>query len=196
MLDHGADPNLAGSGQLALNIAASTGDLETVKALLAHGADPNASPDGKESALAEACDRGHLEIAQLLFAHGAKLETPGQVGCTALFRAVGYSNSPPVARWLLSVGANPNAPNSVGATPLHHAVEYGCVDSVRILMAAGADPNLADKNGRTPLSLARAYPRSIIAKYQGSGRHPRQSATAIQRQLLAALQMPKLLTSH
>ena len=41
LLDKGADPNAAGIGYTALHAAVLRGDLELVKALLAHGANPN-----------------------------------------------------------------------------------------------------------------------------------------------------------
>ena len=41
LLDKGADPNAAGIGYTALHAAALRDDLSLVKALLAHGADPN-----------------------------------------------------------------------------------------------------------------------------------------------------------
>jgi ankyrin len=42
LLDHGADANAAGAGYTALHAAVLRNDLDLVKALLAHGADPNA----------------------------------------------------------------------------------------------------------------------------------------------------------
>lgn len=42
LLEHGANPNLAGSGYTALHAAVLRGDLALVKALLAHGASPSA----------------------------------------------------------------------------------------------------------------------------------------------------------
>ena len=188
LLERGADPNLASTdGLFPLSMAASDGDLKLVELLMAHDADPNAAPARTEAPLAEACYRGHLEVAQLLFARGARLETPGQVGCTALFRAVGFNNSPAVAQWLLKAGANPNALNDLGATPLHHAVEYGYADSAKILVAAGANPDLAAAKGQTPRGLARRFAESTIAKYQAKNRFPDQTPAEIQAQLLAAL---------
>lgn len=42
LLEEGADPNAAGAGYTALHTAIVRGDLDLVKALLTHGADPNA----------------------------------------------------------------------------------------------------------------------------------------------------------
>ena len=42
LLEHGADPNAAGTGYTALHAAVLRSDLDLVKALLAHGANPNA----------------------------------------------------------------------------------------------------------------------------------------------------------
>lgn len=71
LLDHGA-ALLPGEDTSALAHAASTGSLETLKRLLATGANPNPPDEGDWHPLVAACEAGEAEAYSLLVAGGAK----------------------------------------------------------------------------------------------------------------------------
>jgi hypothetical protein len=74
LLDHGADANVQGGRfrRSALLLAATAGSEETVKLLLAKGADVNARDSRGYSPLQWALSRGETSIAKLLAGSGAK----------------------------------------------------------------------------------------------------------------------------
>lgn len=53
-------------GQTALHLAARHGRVPIVRLLLAQGADPNAQDHAGTTPLISACDRGHVNIVQIL----------------------------------------------------------------------------------------------------------------------------------
>lgn len=105
---------------------------------------------------------GSKEIAQILFAYGAKLDTTGYQGRTPLHQSA-MRNRNDIVEWLCSMGANINAVDSEGRTPLIIAIsqpgdtEYArqnSIETIRILLKYGADLNYRDKEGRTLLQDA------------------------------------------
>ena len=166
LLEHGADPNLDGSGgETALSLVSGRGDLEAVRLLLDAGADVDKCPAYKGTPLGDACYGGHLDVAKLLREKGASVNQSGGrgvVGASPLHEAVGYADFPETARWLIEQGADVNARDNIGRTPLQWAAEYGRAESVRLLMGAGADPTMQDSTGKTALDIARGFSTSII----------------------------------
>lgn len=59
-------------GDTALGLAAAAGHLDAVKVLLDHGADPNVRTRGGTSPFASALDGGHVGLAAILRAAGAR----------------------------------------------------------------------------------------------------------------------------
>jgi ankyrin repeat protein/peroxiredoxin len=111
-------------------------------------------PLGSTTLLHDAALKGHLDILELLLAHGADVDSRNAQGATALHDAAlaGQKNA---ADALLKHGANINAHDSEsGATPLHLAASWGRRSVVELLLARNADPRIKDKSGRTPLDLA------------------------------------------
>jgi len=88
----------------ALIGAAKQGDLASVQALLAGGADPDAYDRVNNTALIFAAFKGHLEIARLLLEHGADPATRDQWGRRALDYALRRGPDDPIATLL---GAEP-----------------------------------------------------------------------------------------
>lgn len=73
LLEGGKNPNARQSdGQTALMIAASNGDVEMVKVLLAKGADPALRGPEGVNALAIAKDSGRAEVLKVLESQGAR----------------------------------------------------------------------------------------------------------------------------
>ena len=179
LLAHGADPNTrswtpetaakAGasahspdyaryqfSGDTALTLAASTGDLEVVRCLLDGGADVDAVNTAGYGAIHNAIYRtagragGAAELVGLLLERGA---TPDRVTGdreTPLRIAAGFADFE-VVRLLLARGVDP-AP--LRWTPLMDAVVFGSLADVRARLAEGADVEATDAWGRTALHLS------------------------------------------
>jgi ankyrin repeat protein len=96
---------------------------------------------------------GHIKIAQLLFAHGADINSCCADGCTPLHLASKVGNLE-LGRWLLSHGADVNPQEADGSTPLHLAAIHGHFYISRILLEHGADVNALDDYGNTPFLSA------------------------------------------
>jgi ankyrin repeat protein len=157
-------------GSTALLFAARQGDLESVKLLLAAGADVNEkAPDGY-SVMLLASHSGHGAVAAFLLENGAD-PNAADAGFTTLHTAVLTGDSD-LVKALLARGANVNAALTkatpirrlgedlnlpaplVGATPFFLAAKYTDLPIMRLLAAAGADPLVPTKDGTTPLMAA------------------------------------------
>jgi ankyrin repeat protein len=144
----------------ALYIACRTGQLETARALLDHGADPS-SYDGyvHAPALHWAGFAGNHALVELLLARGANpRQVDGQYKCE--YREFAVRN--PIEWSFLralknAIGGDPSLVNERGDSwgpPLHAAAAKGLVDHVAFLLDAGADANALDYAGRTALECA------------------------------------------
>lgn len=155
LLDGGANPNTAlPSGETVLMTAARVGNTETVRLLLAKGADVKASEKEKgQNALMWAAAEGHAGVVALLLEHGADPSATSASGFTPLLFAA-RSGTPEVAAALLKKGANIEARSSDQATPLILAAASGNQAVSVFLLENGADPNAVDKLGMAPLHAA------------------------------------------
>ena len=125
-----------------------------VRAMLAHGADYNATDLHKWTALHGAIWSHYPHIAQLLLEHGAKVNVQEEDGSTPLLLAASLREVDMV-RLLINQGADVSMENTLGDTPLHFAVSDETeLDIARMLLAHGADPNHPSKQGITPLKYA------------------------------------------
>ncbi|HZJ34051.1 MAG TPA: ankyrin repeat domain-containing protein [Vicinamibacterales bacterium] len=179
LLDHGADPNKAFTGQLhsatlccsdEINAspfyrAAVAADVEALKLMLKKGADvewspkPVKKPGNDEDG---GGGRGNANVGRTpviiainggrgaAFAAGPGFERLG----APPFREA--SNREPVdaIKVLLAAGANPNIKTPDGSTPLHQAVTARQVPIIQALVAAGAKLDAVNKDNLTPLLLA------------------------------------------
>lgn len=161
LIEKGADVNAAGVGFTALHAAVLMGDLEVVKALVAHHADPNLPLTKPEPQR-----RGGQDISLPV----------AYLGYTPLLLAAKFADVD-IERALVEAGANPAMASKSGLTPLMAAAgvgaggatrrgvsvlsAYGRVSSadeekdtfeaVKVLLDRGADPNAADPAGNTAL---------------------------------------------
>jgi len=154
LLDKDADPNAHGAGYTALHAAVLRGELDLVKALVAHGANLNApiengTPlrrEGPDYALAESMVGGtafllaakyaDADIMRALAAGGADVKVAGKDGSTPLILAAGAEQR--------------QGSNSAGGP----AEEAHVADAVKVMLDLGADVNAANRSGNTAVYLA------------------------------------------
>ena len=143
--------------------AASRGNDDEVRKLLALGVHPDAAKRDGEGALFAAASGGHAACARLLLRAGADpLAGRDGQGATALHVAA-RSGDVPFATVALDELArrDPAAPPAimaaethVGLTPIHVAAEEGHAELCALLAARGADLTRRDLAGRAPLESA------------------------------------------
>jgi ankyrin repeat protein len=164
LLDRGADPNNGEVGYTSLHAAVLRGDLDMVKALLAHGARPDAVvTKGMSTRRANGHDflilfpllgstpymlaSQYLEtqMMQVLQANGANTRLPKKDGTTALMLAVGMEAS--------------NQTNRRGQRVLDGARvedEGRVLEGVTTALKLGADVNAVNQQGDTAMHSAAA----------------------------------------
>ena len=166
LLERGANPNGAVAGYTALHTAVSRGDLALVKALFAHGADPNSR-----------ITKGSRQKRNLNW-YGL---SGSLAGATPFWLAAKYAEVD-IMRFLAAIGADPLLTPDNGLTPLMASAGAGWntqrmnrrdqgigVDAARRLLAAGERPtwevaklalelgndvNAKDRGGNTALHSA------------------------------------------
>jgi uncharacterized protein len=176
-LDKGADPNMAAAGFSALHVAIMRRDEKTVKALLAHGADPNTplktwTPTRRDS-------------HDLYFG-------PALVGATPFWLAARFSQ-PGVMRLLVEHGADPlfvlhsdyaqlrAQRRREATTALLAAMGMGggaawvqpdrsqrealTLEAAKLAVELGVDVNAANTDGRTALDAAKTLKYDTLVKF-------------------------------
>jgi uncharacterized protein len=114
-------------GFTALHLAAFfSGDIESARRLLEHGADPTAPArnDMQVTPLHSAAARGHGDIVELLLGRGADADAAQAGGYTALHSAAALGDRP-LTDLLLKQGADRSRRSADGKTPGDLAAESG-----------------------------------------------------------------------
>lgn len=197
LLEHGADPNVEDAGFTPLHWAAGTWEngeanpvfgfvdamsgipdrqakLQLVKALLAHGANPNARMSQRPPAFAGgysdtigatpfllAAATADIELMRLLLAAGADPAATTKSNATALMAATGMNRTLgesavtenqalEVVKFLLQLGVDAKAVATNGENGLFGAAYRGWNTLVQLLVDHGADVNAVSKAGITP----------------------------------------------
>lgn len=178
LLDRGADPNprtkekpppreyllaitwslewVDFTGQTPFLTAARAGDLEVMRLLLKHGADPSIATFAGTTPLMAAA--GINWVVSQTYTEGP----------AALLEAV---------KLCVSLGNDVNAVNSMGLTAVDGAANRGSDDIIRYLVSQGARLDVEDKEGRTPLDWARGV---FLATHPAE---PKPSSIALIEQL-------------
>jgi len=185
--------------------------VEVVKALLAHGANPNArltrvrGGDGVSlkgaTPIFFAAASGHVEVARALAAGGADpfALTDGKTAPVHLAAGVGPPNGRDwtdgeqrkmleTTKFFVSLGADLNAVGEHEWTPLHGAAYKGLDSIVQFLVEKGAKMDVFDEYGQTPLSIANAI-ITVGGKY-AYGNSPRELHATTRDVLLKMGAMP------
>lgn len=139
-------------GRTPLMSAVVNGNKQSIAALLAAKASPDAEASDGETPLAYATASGSQEVVDMLVAAGAALDKPGAHKRTAITIASAGGNIPMVMALLAAAKEQDIA---LGLTEaLHAAAERGHGRIIELLIATGADVNAPDDKGRTPLMKA------------------------------------------
>jgi ankyrin repeat protein len=169
---------------LELKRAASSGDLDRVRALVEAGGDVNATDEHGSGTLLTF----HADVMEYLLSKGADPNRQTNESGDPILSGVAYFNNVECVRLLLQAGADPNAlVNGTGETALH-----GCIIGlgnnvtasdrhavVKLLIEHGADPNRRTipgvgtsafwrdvrTRGETPLHRAAAYASEETVKF-------------------------------
>lgn len=143
--------------------AATSGDVEQVRSLLAQGADVNDAQGDGMTALHWAAERGDVRLAELVLSAGADLEAGTRIGAYTPLHIASKGAHMAVVERLLEAGADANArTTNSGSTPLHlAAAALGGELVVAALLDSGADADARETSaGQTPLMFAAAANRA------------------------------------
>ena len=145
LVKHGADVNVRDwdHGATPLHTASYFLDLEKMRMLLVHGADPNAEDDLGQTPL-------HRVVGDLIDFDERRLD---------------------VVRLLMERGADANAPDKDHETPLHIAAHFLLFEVTWTLLKHGANPNVKNRQGKIPFQLVREsiwrrYIYNLKARYR------------------------------
>ena len=177
----------------AMMTACARNDGDTVRELLARGADPNASEPAASKrsvrALHVAAAAGYANIVALLLGAGADANvrhSDGGVTATHLAAANGDTG---VVEMLLSHGADPLAVRTDGATAVAAATEGGHFDLAKLLLERCVEARRGLPHRSSPLRAAKAAspPRAEAAAARPAS-SKRLSPPPPSHEILAALQ--------
>lgn len=150
-LDAGAEVDALGlAGRTALDLAVGAGHFETVRVLLAAGADPQqrAGEYGEVTPLCLAAMRGHTAVVGILLDAGAPTGAQGRMNYVPLVLAATamQQGHPQTVALLLRHGADINGVMK-DKTSLEWAAAFGQVQMVHQLLVLGATPTTKALSG-------------------------------------------------
>jgi ankyrin repeat protein len=134
--------------------AATHGQLEAAKFLIAHSAHVNPIANQSSSApLHQACRSNDIEMARLLLLNGADVSAENCYKSSPLMYAVKYG-SPALVALVLSYYPKLDAPSFMDTTVVHWAVFNGRPEALALVLRAGASPDARMADESTPLHCA------------------------------------------
>jgi ankyrin repeat protein len=163
--------------QEALTDAARKGIMDSVRALIDYGADPNSDPaqlapapanTAAGNALINAVASGNLDMVREILRYHPNVNARDAQGRTALF-AVGDSLDTTnvsvrleCVRLLVAAGADVKARDNIGNTPLHYAKTAEMAED---LLKLGADVNARNNDGETPIFTTLERPIPVLFQH-------------------------------
>jgi hypothetical protein len=156
-----SSPATADQGD-ALRRAASVGDVARVRELLAAGVDVNSANAYGGTALAFACDKGHLEVVKVLLDKGADLEAKDRFYSSTPLQWAAVKGHAEIARMLLAKGAKGEAEllalaAGEGSAPMVRVVlERGQVNATALSEALATAEAAPEGKGKEVAELLRA----------------------------------------
>ena len=156
----------------ALNDAAYFQQNEALEVLLRiHGVNQKEGDPGTEegtgdesTALHAAALSGNLDGAQILIAHGAKINATEMRGQSPLHWAARNGHTS-LVHLLYAAGANIDLPDLRGKTALRLAAKRGHLETCIALITLGAQVNIQDVKGQTPYFCAMLHGHIRVAKH-------------------------------
>ncbi len=139
-------------GSTPLMYAAAAGSLDTMRILLAAGADVNARNAFDATALMWGI--GDADKVRVLIEKGADVNARSRSGRTPLLLAASQAGASATVQLLISKGADPAARDNFQRTALHAATQANDLEMVTLLVRKGADVNARSATGNTPLMNA------------------------------------------
>lgn len=163
-----------------------------VEKLLDLGADPNQRDIKNRHSLFIAAERGYVDVARLLIAHGADVvKAPRHADNNqSLLQSINVLHYDEMLFTLVRAGANVDELDALGETALFKAAAAKNAPKVRALLELGADPNIATANGRRPIDAAVVSYSS--GDYYERGTTPAQAAYDTVDALLAHNASPQM----
>ena len=163
------EPPTAKAPDISIHVAASDGNIETVKQHLAAGTDVNAKNVGS-TPLHWAAKKGHKEIAELLIEKGADLNAKQNLGWTPLHNAAS-SGHKEIAELLITKGVDVNAKiaaaNALGRykgdTPLDLAIKRKRTEVADLLRKHGGKAGKELKAAEPVVEAAKPKPPTAKA---------------------------------
>lgn len=141
----------AETGENMLTEAASSGNVERVRELLAGGVPVDARDADGRTALLLATRANHLDVATILIDAGADVNAKDAIKDTPFLYA-GAEGRNEILKVILATGkANVRDTNRYGGTALIPAAHHGHPDTVRILLDTDIDIDHANNLGWTAL---------------------------------------------
>ncbi len=151
-------------GEPPLIVAAETGDLARIEALLAKQSDVDTRDSCRWTPLMKAALNGHTSAVQRLLESGAQPNLGDKGGYTALMLAAS-NNHADIVELLLRHGADIDPVESTeGFSALIWSAKLGHPEVIKILLQHGADPTLRDHKGMTALDWAKQNNHQAAAR--------------------------------
>ena len=153
-----AGANLAATnryGIAPLWLAAESGHVDIVEALLRASVDPNTSRgESRETVLMIAARAGQTPVIQRLIAYDADVNRQDRVRDQTALMWAAAEGHPDVVRLLAEAGAELEVRSSTGVTPLMFAIRSGDLDTTRQMLDQGANLQETGPDGTPMLVLA------------------------------------------
>ena len=145
-------PRQAQEQDMQLMQAARRGDTAGIKALLAGGAQVNATDDWGNSPLLYAAREGEVESARMLLKAGAYVD--GRGGTMPPLAAAALRGHTILVRLLIRNKADVNAVGENNLSALMNAVKLNHLGVAKVLLEAGANTRVLDRAGDNLLAVA------------------------------------------